>query len=79
MGREYIFPKKKLGARKYAPNFKDVTFISNLECMHYRRPSDCDQSDSIKFLNYNNYQYISLIQNIDDMTQDVIKTKGHLA
>lgn len=77
--KRIYFSERKLGPEKYARKFKNGTSISNLEFLHYRRPSNSEPYDSIKLQNYNNYQSIGLVQNIEDIAQNVIKTKEHLA
>lgn len=70
-------PYRNLGPGNHMPKFQN-NMVADLDFIKYRK-SDADPPvDIVRLQNYSNYQSVCLAQNIDDVAQDVIKTKTHL-
>jgi hypothetical protein len=50
-----------------------------MDFMQYRKANDEKSQDIVRMQNYSNYQSICIAQNIDDMAQDILQTKSHIA
>jgi hypothetical protein len=66
-----------LGPGNYTPQFPN-DLVSDLDFIKYRKTDASAPQDIIRLQNYANYQSVCLAQNLDDIAQDVIKTKTHL-
>lgn len=70
-------PYRNLGLGNYTPQFQN-DLVSDLDFIKYRKADAEASQDIIRLQNYSNYQSVCLAQNLDDIGQDVIKTKTHL-
>jgi hypothetical protein len=70
-------PYRNLGPGNHNPKFQN-NLVADLDFIQYRKADAEPSQDIIRMQNYANYQSVCLAQNIDDIAQDVIKTKGHM-
>jgi hypothetical protein len=70
-------PYRNLGPGNYTPQFPN-DLVSDLDFIKYRKTDASAPQDITRLQNYANYQSVCLAQNLDDIAQDVIKTKTHL-
>jgi hypothetical protein len=70
-------PYKHLGPGNHILKFSN-DMVADLDFIKYRKLDADPSQDIIRLQNYSNYQSVCLAQNIDDIAQDVIKTKIHL-
>lgn len=70
-------PTRSLGTGNHTPKFQN-NLVADLDFIHYRKSDDPAPQENIRRQNYANYQSVCLAQNIDDIAQDVLKTKGHI-
>jgi hypothetical protein len=70
-------PIRSLGTGNHTPRFQN-NLVADLDFIQYRKPDDPIPQENIRLQNYANYQSVCLAQNIDDIAQDVLKTKGHM-
>jgi predicted nucleic acid-binding Zn-ribbon protein len=70
-------PQRSLGTINHVPKFQN-DLVANLDFIRYRKANEPPSQEIIRLQNYSNYQSICLAQNIDDIAQDVVKTRAHL-
>jgi hypothetical protein len=70
-------PYRNLGPGNHNPKFQN-NLVADLDFIQYRKADAEPSQDIIRMQNYANYQSVCLAQNIDDIAQDVMKTKGHM-
>jgi hypothetical protein len=70
-------PQRSLGTGNHIPKFQN-DLVADLDFIRYRKSDEQPSQEIIRLQNYSNYQSVCLAQNIDDIAQDVIRTRSHL-
>jgi TolA-binding protein len=70
-------PQRSLGTGNHTPKFQN-NLVADLDFIKYRSADEPPPQEIVRLQNYSNYQSVCLAQNIDDLAQDVLKTKGHM-
>lgn len=70
-------PTRSLGTGNHRPKFQN-NLVADLDFIHYRKTNEPTPQEGIRLQNYANYQSVCRAQNIDDIAQDVLKTKSHM-
>jgi hypothetical protein len=75
-GKSNIVPERSLGPGNYAPKYKEGSLIVDMDFTQFRKASEERSQEVVRLQNYSNYQSACIAQNIDDMAQDILQTKG---
>ena len=70
-------PQRSLGTGNHVPKFQN-DLVADLDFIRYHKSDEPPSQEIIRLQNYSNYQSVCLAQNIDDIAQDVIRTRSHL-
>jgi len=75
--RRSELPQRSLGTGNHVPKFQN-DLVVDLDFIRYRKSDEPPSQEIIRLQNYSNYQSVCLAQDIDDVAQDVIRTRSHL-
>ena len=75
----HILPERRLSPRNFVHKFKDGNIAANVDFLQYRKFLDEKPQDIIRLQNYKNDQLTCVAQNLDDLSQEVLKVQSHVS